>query len=47
MDQELALQTPPQENALNEARLISLVLDGVTSKHSRRSYRTGLAAFFT
>ncbi len=46
MDQKLALQSPPQENALNEARLISLVLDGVTSEHSRRSYRTGLVGFF-
>ena len=27
---------------VNEARLIALVLDGVTSEHSRRSYRTGL-----
>ena len=46
MDQELALETPPEENALKEARLIALVLDGVTSEHSRRSYRTGLTAFF-
>ncbi len=46
MDQELALQSPPQENTLNEARLIALVLDGVTSEHSRRSYRTGLVGFF-
>ena len=30
-----------------EARLIDLVLNGVTSLHSRRSYRTGLKAFFT
>ena len=29
-----------------EAELIRLVLDGVTSIHSRRSYRTGLEAFF-
>jgi integrase/recombinase XerD len=29
-----------------ESRLIRLVLDGVTSMHSRRSYRTGLEAFF-
>jgi integrase/recombinase XerD len=29
-----------------EAELIRLVLDGVTSLHSRRSYRTGLEAFF-
>ena len=43
---KLALQSSPQENALNEARLISLVLDGVTSEHSRRSYRTGLVGFF-
>lgn len=25
---------------------MALVLDGVTSDHSRRSYRTGLVAFF-
>jgi hypothetical protein len=29
-----------------EAQLIALVLHGVTSVHSRRSYRTGLEAFF-
>ncbi len=46
MDQELALQSPPQENTFHEARLIALVLDGVTSEHSRRSYRTGLVGFF-
>ena len=46
MDQQLALHSRPEPNALNEARLIALVLDGVTSEHSRRSYRTGLAAFF-
>ena len=30
----------------SEARLIALVLDSVTSAHSRRSYRTGLVPFF-
>lgn len=29
-----------------QARLLALVLDGVTSAHSRRAYRTGLIAFF-
>ena len=37
---------PDPENLLQEAQLIALVLDGVTSEHSRRSYRTGLVAFF-
>ena len=50
MAPELALAAPPQDSTAdaraNEARLIALVLDGVTSEHSRRSYRTGLAAFF-
>lgn len=46
----MQLQPHPATNhghdAGSEARLIALVLDGVTSAHSRRSYRTGLAAFF-
>ena len=46
MDQELALRHEPDENIRQEAQLIALVLDGVTSEHSRRSYRTGLVAFF-
>ena len=38
----------PQEVASDEAeaQLIALVLNGVTSIHSRRSYRTGLEQFF-
>ncbi len=31
---------------VSEERLTQLVLDGVTSPHSRRSYRTGLERFF-
>ncbi len=46
MAEELALRHGSDENIRQEARLIALVLDGVTSDHSRRSYRTGLAAFF-
>ncbi len=30
-----------------EAKLIGLVLDGVTSLHSRRAYEKGLRQFFT
>jgi integrase len=30
----------------SEARLLDLALNGVTSEHSRRSYRTGLVTFF-
>ena len=47
MAQELALRHESDENIRREAQLIALVLDGVTSDHSRRSYRTGLVAFFT
>ncbi len=44
---ELSLQPESADNsAATEARLIALVLDGVTSEHSRRSYRAGLARFF-
>ena len=32
--------------AETEARLLALVLNGVTSAHSRRSYRTSLVRFF-
>jgi integrase/recombinase XerD len=32
--------------AATEARLMALVLNGVTSEHSRRAYRTGLIRFF-
>ncbi len=46
MSTELALQPQPVPPNDTEAHLIALVLDGVTSQHSRRSYRTGLAAFF-
>ena len=46
MAQELAFPHQPDENIRQEAQLIALVLDGVTSDHSRRSYRTGLVAFF-
>ncbi len=47
MSLELAL--PDHEHTAPDAKahLIALVLDGVTSPHSRRSYRTGLAAFFS
>ena len=38
---------PATANADSEARLIDLVLHGVISVHSRRSYKTGLTAFFT
>ena len=34
------------EEQAGEARLMALVLDSVTSPHSRRSYRTGLERFF-
>ena len=46
MAQDLALRHESDENIRREAQLIALVLDGVTSDHSRRSYRTGLVAFF-
>ncbi len=46
MAQELALPPAPEGNVTQEAQLIALVLDGVTSDHSRRSYRTGLVRFF-
>jgi len=40
------MNTAEQASESSQARLIALVLDGVTSEHSRRSYRTGLKAFF-
>ena len=45
---DLALFRPSVEtgNALTEAALLSLVLDGMTSKHSRRAYGKGLTDFF-
>jgi integrase/recombinase XerD len=46
MAANLEIQLQPAENPDSEARLIALVLDGVTSEHSRRSYKTGLTAFF-
>src|SRR6201993_3235853 len=36
----------PPELPSPEAELTALVLDGVTSLHSRRAYATGLAQFF-
>lgn len=47
MRQEMALSIQNSKEQASEARLISLVLDTVTSEHSRRSYRTGLVRFFT
>ena len=46
MSQETAISVLNPEETTSEARLIALVLDGVTSEHSRRSYRTGLVRFF-
>jgi integrase/recombinase XerD len=43
---ELVTRVGAASSAETEARLIALVLDGLTSEHSRRSYRTGLVAFF-
>ena len=42
----MALAAPSTQEPASEARLIALVLDSVTSPHSRRSYRTGLERFF-
>ena len=47
VDSELQIQPQPAANAEFEARMIDLVLNGVTSVHSRRSYKTGLIAFVT
>lgn len=38
--------TISSEDTLQEERLIQLVMNGVTSPHSRRAYRTGLTHFF-
>ena len=46
MSQETAISVQKPEESPFEARLIALVLNGVTSEHSRRSYRTGLVRFF-
>ncbi len=40
------LSTSEQTSQSSRTSLIALVLDGVTSEHSRRSYRTGLERFF-
>jgi integrase/recombinase XerD len=47
MPTELQIQPQPNPNAEFEAQMIDLVLNGVTSVHSRRSYRTGLTGFFS
>ena len=44
---ELQIQPQAAANAEFESQMIDLVLNGVTSVHSRRSYKTGLTAFFT
>ncbi len=46
MHQESTLSVQNSAEQASEARLIALVLDSVTSEHSRRSYRTGLVRFF-
>ncbi len=46
MSQEITLSVPNSQEQATEAHLIALVLDSVTSQHSRRSYRTGLVRFF-
>ena len=46
MHQETTLSVPNGAEQASEARLIALVLDTVTSEHSRRSYRTALVRFF-
>ncbi len=47
MSQETSISVPAGQGTTSEARLIALVLDGVTSAHSRRAYRTGLERFFS
>lgn len=44
--QEITLPAPNTAEQATVARLIALVLDSVTSEHSRRSYRAGLVRFF-
>jgi integrase/recombinase XerD len=46
MENELQIGVPEPKAAGRQAELIALVLNGVTSAHSRRSYRTGLERFF-
>ena len=46
MSQEIAISVVDTQEPSPEAQLIALVLNGVTSEHSRRSYRTGLERFF-
>lgn len=46
MNNALAIHPPEPQAADRQAELIALVLDGVTSVHSRRSYRTGLQQLF-
>ena len=46
MSRELAIQSPIDHEGSSDEGLIALVLNGVTSDHSRRSYRTGLLQFF-
>lgn len=46
MSTELQIKPSVASNPEFEARLIELGLHGVASVHSRRSYRTGLTAFF-
>ena len=46
MSPEKAISLLNTGEPAGKARLIALVLDSVTSAHSRRSYRTGLEGFF-
>ena len=46
MNLELRLHGESNGEGAGEARVMALVLDGVTSEHSRRSYRAGLTRFF-
>jgi integrase/recombinase XerD len=46
VSQEIAISVLNTAEQASEARLIDLVLNSVTSPHSRRSYRTGLERFF-
>ncbi|MGI4831209.1 MAG: tyrosine-type recombinase/integrase [Janthinobacterium lividum] len=47
MSQETGISVVGTAEQAFEARLLALVLNGVTSVHSRRSYRTSLLRFFT
>jgi hypothetical protein len=42
----LALGQPNHGKPAPEGQLLKLVLNGITSENFRRSYRTGLVAFF-